>query len=256
MPMILKTCSICDIQFLSTNINQKFCSRQCSNKSRSKSINCKCLTCGKEFTSLECRHRKFCSCKCFRHTEDTLKKMKHKPKNFSERIKQTYIDNPDLKNKRAKNVPSKIFKKEKLQQIYKKRNDSLKKFYKAHPERIERIREQRLKQILPIKDTSIEIALQEELKSRNIEFIAHPTIGCFQPDIYIPSLNTVIFADGCYWHRCPIHGKTYNPNKWRDDAVNKYLEEKDYIYYRFWEHEIIESPKNCINKAVNFINTN
>ena len=28
-----------------------------------------------------------------------------------------------------------------------------------------------------------------------------------RPDFYLPGLKLAIFADGCFWHRCPTHGR-------------------------------------------------
>lgn len=82
-------------------------------------------------------------------------------------------------------------------------------------------------------------------------------IGICQPDILVEP-NIVIFADGCYWHCC----KGCNPDNYsigevsshqirqRDDATTKYLESLNYKVFRFWEHEIRQSPKTCIDRCL------
>jgi len=103
----------------------------------------------------------------------------------------------------------------------------------------EKIRKKRLHQVFPVKDTSIEIKMQDALKNENINFETHkPIFG--QPDVFIKP-NICIFCDGDYWHNLPNYKK-------RDKIVNKYLLNKRYIVLRFWEHEINNNINNCISK--------
>ncbi len=107
------------------------------------------------------------------------------------------------------------------------------------PETREKIRKARLKQIFPIKDTSIEVKLQKELEKRKIMFEKHkPILG--QPDIFIEP-NICIFADGNYWHNRPERIE-------RDKYVNQKLKEQNYQIYRFWEYDINDSIEKCVNK--------
>jgi len=105
---------------------------------------------------------------------------------------------------------------------------------------IEKIRQARLKQKLPKKFTKIEILLQKELKKENIEFKTHVPLICSIPDIFIEP-NICIFADGDYWHNLPSYKK-------RDKRINRILKQHGFFVFRFWEHEIKQSPKDCIKK--------
>ena len=114
---------------------------------------------------------------------------------------------------------------------------------KLPEEIINKIRQARAKQIVPSKDTSIEIILQNILTDLNIPFIKHKPIhllnGYFhQVDIFIEP-NICIEADGNYWHNLP-------KQKIRDEKVNKCLTEQGYKVYRFWEHDI-RACSNWIN---------
>ena len=105
---------------------------------------------------------------------------------------------------------------------------------KYSKETIEKIRQARLKQIIPNKDTSIEIKLQNWLKKQNIEFETHyPILG--QPDIFIKP-NICIFADGCYWHKCEQCGFGHLVD--RDKEITQELQEQGYLVIRIWEHDI------------------
>jgi len=116
----------------------------------------------------------------------------------------------------------------------------------------QKIRNNRLKQVIPFKDTSIEITLQKELTKRGIAFVKHPAIKICQPDLYLPDYDVVIFADGCYWHACSVHypNSPYGEWKTHDKAVTIYLTKMGYKVFRFWEHEIKKSPEKCIDKIL------
>lgn len=82
----------------------------------------------------------------------------------------------------------------------------------------EKLRKARLRQRFPQKFTNIEIALQNELIKRDIPFKTQVPIVCCVPDIFI--------------------------------EPNKILKENGFSVHRFWEHEIKESPRKCIDKIV------
>lgn len=80
-------------------------------------------------------------------------------------------------------------------------------------ETIEKIKKARAKQILPVKDTTIEVKIQEFLKKLGIEFYTHFWINDiehkYQCDIFIPSMNLVIECDGDFIHCNPVK---YSPD--------------------------------------------
>jgi len=102
-------------------------------------------------------------------------------------------------------------------------------------EHIQKIKEARKYQILPMKDTSIEIKIQNYLKELGITFFTHQYIKeikhGYQCDILIPSMNLVIECDGNHWHNYPMDNEL-------DIIRNKELREKGYKILRFWENEI------------------
>lgn len=110
----------------------------------------------------------------------------------------------------------------------------------------QKIRIARRKQITPIKDTKIEIKIQDFLKLLGIDFFTHQYIQIehgYQCDILVPALNLIIECDGDYWHNYPI-GKEI------DHIRTKELIEKDFKVLRLWENEInkidVEEFKNNI----------
>ena len=102
----------------------------------------------------------------------------------------------------------------------------------------------RLYQIMPYKDTTIEIKLQQSLNNINIEFEKHkPIFG--QPDIFIKP-NVCVFADGDYWHGL-------EKSKRRDREVNKTLKSHGYTVLRFWERDINNNINKCLKKILEHI---
>ncbi len=93
----------------------------------------------------------------------------------------------------------------------------------------------RLNQIIPTKNTSIEVKIQDFLKQLNIEFIPHKPImnieHPYQCDIFIPSKNLIIEADGNYWHNYPI-------GKFMDWVRNDEIIEAGFKLLRLWEQDI------------------
>ena len=92
------------------------------------------------------------------------------------------------------------------------------------------------------KNTSIELKIEAELKNKNINYQKQvPLCKVTRVDFYLPEYRIVIQCDGDYWHNLP-------KVKERDEKQNKVLIFNGFNVYRFWEHEINESPKKCVDK--------
>ena len=126
--------------------------------------------------------------------------------------------------------------------IWGRRGKSAPFFNKRHTKSsIKKMKLARLNTVIPFRDTSIEVKLQQGLIDRNILFKKHvPILG--QPDIFI-SPGICIFADGDYWH-----GPEFPDQQKRDKYVNHELNRQGYTVLRFWEHDINNNLKKCFNK--------
>ena len=128
-----------------------------------------------------------------------------------------------------------------------------------------RIKEARAKQIFPIKDTKIEIKIQDFLTLLKIEFMTHKYMKIehgYQCDILIPiqkgiTQKIIIEVDGCYWHGCKICNKNIrelnefqNKQIEEDKIRTKELLEQGFKVLRLWEHDInkmsLEDFKECL----------
>lgn len=99
--------------------------------------------------------------------------------------------------------------------------------------------------VVPKKDTSIEVKVQEMLKQLGMEFFTHSYINIlhgYQCDLFVPALNLIIECDGDYWHGNPAFFKDLNDRqkkqRERDVLRTKELNAKGYNVLRLWECDI------------------
>lgn len=98
------------------------------------------------------------------------------------------------------------------------------------------------------RNTSIEIKLQNFLKANNVPFQTnYPILG--QPDIFIKP-NICIFADGCYWHKCPQCGYDDQERIEKDRRVTETLTKRGYVVIRLWEHDINNGINDGLKKII------
>ena len=112
----------------------------------------------------------------------------------------------------------------------------------TRPEVREKIRIARLKQKMPTKDTNIEKIIKHKLEIYHIKYQQNsPIENLCQPDFVIESRKVAIFADGCYWHGCPIHCPDRAERRLRDQNLTNLLISKGWMVLRFWEHDILDN---------------
>ena len=101
------------------------------------------------------------------------------------------------------------------------------------------------------RDTKPELALRRELHRRGVRFWVDrtPIPGIrSRADLVFPRSRLAVFVDGCFWHRCPVHGTApkYNSEWWqakldaneeRDRRINAQLADAGWLPVRIWEHE-------------------
>lgn len=110
------------------------------------------------------------------------------------------------------------------------------------------------------KNTKPEVALRKALWGLGYRYrIRNRLPG--KPDLVFSSLRTVVFVDGCFWHKCPdhfVHPKTraqfwldkINGNVARDQRNNESLRSEGWQIVRIWEHEIKESLEDAVARVV------
>ena len=79
----------------------------------------------------------------------------------------------------------------------------------------------------------------------------HPSGIYGKPDFGNKKRKIVVFIDGCFWHKCPIHHKEPKSNRsyWttkinknvdRDKEVNSVLKKEGWKVIRIWEHDLLK----------------
>ena len=165
-------------------------------------------------------------------------------KKISETLKQRYIEGYEshfCKGHKIRNTGRTRFGSGQPSRIKGLTNEE---FYGSEKAKIisEKIRAARLKQVFPKKDTSIEIALQEELSSRSIKYKKHvPVCGVCQPDIVFLDKMIAVFADGDYWHRLPHMIE-------KDRRQDRVLRHEGWKVLRFWQHKIESDVGSCVDE--------
>lgn len=123
---------------------------------------------------------------------------------------------------------------------------------KHKEETIQIIKEKRSKQIFPLKDTTIEIKIQNYLKALGIEFYTHQYMKeiehGYQCDILIPVQNNInkkiiLECFGIYWHKYPFGRKI-------DILRCNELREAGWRVLIFWENEIRAMEKEDLKHKI------
>jgi len=198
------------------------------------------------------------------NTKKALAKPEIKAKIIADRKRRKekygYINSPETRKKiseiwKKKWANGEVTEKQRQNLIICRKNSKKTQFKKGHkvPEKWRKaVRESRAKQIIPMRNSSIEVKIQNFLKSLHIEFLAHYYISNinhkYQCDIFIPSKNLIIETDGCYWHGCKTCNKkisTFQLEQIEEDKIRtKELLKKGYNVIRLWEHDIKKMELN------------
>jgi len=126
------------------------------------------------------------------------------------------------------------------QRITRKSTDAMKAFWQSlTPDERLAVNANGRKAASLVRPTSIELAIEELLKSLGITFESQKPIGKFIVDIYIPTKKMVIECDGDYWHALPSAIK-------RDKAKAKLLSSLGYNLLRIPERIIKNDEQSCI----------
>lgn len=192
----------------------------------------------------------------FKFSEETKKKMSnaHKGKKCSEETKRKISEansgekHPFYGKKHSLETKSMMHKKHKISEDGRKRlSEATKNRFLGRIVSNEERRDMRERQINNpnriFKDTSIELKIEVELRKRGINYQKQvPLCKIAIVDFYLPEYRIIIQADGDYWHNLP-------KRKEKDEKRDRVLTFNGFNVYRFWEHEINDSVKECINKV-------
>lgn len=113
-------------------------------------------------------------------------------------------------------------------------------------------------------DTRPEVALRSELHRRGLRFrkATAPASGVrCRADLVFTRVRVAVFVDGCFWHRCPLHGTQPQTNSeyWqakldgnvaRDRRNDRALLDSGWVVVRVWEHEAVAAAADRVEAAI------
>lgn len=126
-------------------------------------------------------------------------------------------------------------------------------------------KEKRSKNMSRIKshDTSIELKVRKYLFSQGFRYRKNVKVLPGKPDIVLPKYKTVIFINGCFWHRHPgckyattpsshqeFWQKKFTANVKNDQKNHKLLKESGWNVIVLWECEIEHDFVNLMTNLI------
>lgn len=114
------------------------------------------------------------------------------------------------------------------------------------------------------RDTKPELILRRELHRRGLRYRVNtrplPTLRG-TADVVFTKARVAVFVDGCFWHRCPVHGAIPKSNtQWwidkfeanvaRDRQMDERLREVGWKVIRVWEHNDAFEAADRVEGAV------
>jgi DNA mismatch endonuclease (patch repair protein) len=114
-------------------------------------------------------------------------------------------------------------------------------------------------------DTKPELALRRALHRRGLRYRKDYRIDLpghrVRADIVFTRARLAVFVDGCFWHRCPVHGTDPKSNAayWapklranvlRDLRTDAALAASGWSVVRVWEHEDPDDAAERVGRAI------
>ena len=113
------------------------------------------------------------------------------------------------------------------------------------------------------KDTKPELMLRSMLHRAGFRFRVHERKLPGTPDIVLPRYKTIIFVNGCFWHRHKNCKYAYNPKSkpdfWQDKFSKTILRDREKIkalrssgwkVITVWECDLQKDPDSILAKVV------
>lgn len=109
------------------------------------------------------------------------------------------------------------------------------------------------------RDTVPELLLRRALWEKGYRYRLRPRLPG-RPDIAFTRARVLVFADGCFWHGCPVHyvvpktSSSYWSSKIatniaRDKHNDEVLRVAGWTVIRVWEHDIEEDADACARRV-------
>ena len=114
------------------------------------------------------------------------------------------------------------------------------------------------------RNTSPEVDLRREIRRLGLGYrieLPLPGMPRRRCDIGFKSARVAVFADGCFWHSCPVHATVPVRNRewWKEKLATNVARDRDtdsrltaagWMSIRVWEHEDMAAAAQRIAEAV------
>lgn len=113
-------------------------------------------------------------------------------------------------------------------------------------------------------NTGPEIRLRKALHAEGFRYVLRSKLPG-RPDLVFPSLRTVVFVDGCFWHSCPQHlvmpqtdqerwARKLALNVQRDRRNDQDLSKNGWKVVRIWEHDVRRNLASTVKRVSGILN--
>lgn len=120
------------------------------------------------------------------------------------------------------------------------------------------------------RDTDPEMQLRRALHRMGLRYRVNlplPGMPRRRADVTFTKARLVVFVDGCFWHRCPIHATdpVANGSWWarklqgnvaRDRETDERLRAAGWTVLRFWEHEDMTAAAATVARVLSDLSGN
>lgn len=116
-----------------------------------------------------------------------------------------------------------------------------------------------------VRNTSLEMLVQSELRRRGLRFRKHVKALPGQPDVVFPEQRLAVFIDGDFWHGWlfprwkdsipPFWQEKIQRNRHRDKQNFRRLKALGWSVMRIWGHQVKRDLPNCITRIEQKLNS-
>jgi len=188
------------------------------------------------------------------HTKESKKKI-------SDRLRQNYIDNPELKNKISHIGSSNgMFGRKHSKESIEKMSKGLKQNYKENKNNIQE--QYKLNGALSQKSqnkkkSKPEVLVESWLLLNDFDIEYNYVFGFYAYDFWIKNTNILIEVQGDYWHANPIIypnrevlNKQQKEKITRDIQKNTYATKRGFLIYYIWEYDIKNNDFSSLEEKI------
>jgi very-short-patch-repair endonuclease len=163
---------------------------------------------------------------------------------MSELMKQMHATDADFHERQRQGTIASLL----LPERRAKHREAMRKLH-ASPEYRAKLAEQRRAWLLG-RSSSLELLVQAWLDKHNVAYVRQERIRWYVVDFFVPALNLVIEANGCYWHSCQECGFHDKRRMTFEKRRTAFLLNHGYALAVVWEHAAKRGDFSALTQAL------